>query len=95
VRQGSVLRAGFSSATCAGGFTIKLERPPARMKIRTYYAHYRTPDSYDLAEKILRVLTDDKMAKKLSYKAYKRIKKELTLTNTARKYIELYSSLEA
>jgi glycosyltransferase involved in cell wall biosynthesis len=56
---------------------------------------YDTNDPYDLAEKILRVLTDDKMAKKLSYKAYKRIKKELTLTNTAKRYIELYSSLEA
>jgi glycosyltransferase involved in cell wall biosynthesis len=56
---------------------------------------YDTNDPYDLAEKILRVLTDNKMAKKLSYKAYKRIKKELTLTNTARKYIELYSSLKA
>jgi glycosyltransferase involved in cell wall biosynthesis len=56
---------------------------------------YNTNDPNDLAEKILRVLTDDKLAKKLSYKAYKRIKKELTLTNIVKKYVELYSSLTA
>jgi glycosyltransferase involved in cell wall biosynthesis len=56
---------------------------------------YDTNDPYDLAEKILRVLTDNKLARVLGCKAYKRIKRELTLTNIAKKYIELYSSLKA
>jgi glycosyltransferase involved in cell wall biosynthesis len=56
---------------------------------------YDTNDPYDLAEKILKILTDDKLVRMLSYKAYKRIKEELKLTNIAKKYIGLYSSFAA
>jgi glycosyltransferase involved in cell wall biosynthesis len=50
-------------------------------------------DPHDLAEKLLRVLTDNKLANLLSYKAYKRVSRELTLYQVAKKYVELYSSL--
>ena len=54
---------------------------------------YDNCDPSDLAEKLLRVLNDDKLAKLLSRKAFERVSRELTLYQTAKKYIELYSSL--
>jgi len=47
-------------------------------------------EPYDLAEKLMKILSDSKLAKALSYKAYKRIVNGLTLVHTARKYCELY-----
>jgi glycosyltransferase involved in cell wall biosynthesis len=54
---------------------------------------YDRDNSADLAEKILKVLTDEKYAKLLGYKAFKRVLNELTLHNIAQKYLSLYSSL--
>jgi glycosyltransferase involved in cell wall biosynthesis len=54
---------------------------------------YDRNNAADLAEKVLKVLTDEKHAKLLGYKAFKRVLNELTLHNTARKYLSLYSSL--
>jgi glycosyltransferase involved in cell wall biosynthesis len=54
---------------------------------------YNRDDSMDLAEKILKILTDEKYARMLSYKAFRRIVNELTLHNTAQKYLTLYSLL--
>jgi glycosyltransferase involved in cell wall biosynthesis len=54
---------------------------------------YDRDNSADLAEKILKVLTNEKYAKMLGYKASKRILTELTLHNVAQKYLSLYSSL--
>jgi spore coat protein SA len=54
---------------------------------------YDTDDPNDLAEKLLKVLVDDKLAKILSRKAYDRIKRELTLRKQAEEYVRLYSSL--
>jgi len=54
---------------------------------------YDRNNAVDLAEKVLKVLTDEKYAKLLGYKAFKRVSKELTLDNIARKYLSLYSSL--
>jgi glycosyltransferase involved in cell wall biosynthesis len=54
---------------------------------------YDKNDPHDLAEKLLRVLTDNKLAKMLSCKACKRISEELTLHQVAKKYIKLYSLL--
>jgi len=54
---------------------------------------YDTNNPDDLAEKLLKVLVDDKLAKILSRKAYDRIKRELTLRKQAEEYVRLYSSL--
>jgi len=54
---------------------------------------YERNNSYDLAEKLLKVLTDDKLARVLGYRAYKRVKSELTLSSISRKYATLYLSL--
>ena len=54
---------------------------------------YNRDDSMDLVEKILKILTDEKYARMLSYKAFRRIVNELTLHNAAQKYLTLYSSL--
>lgn len=50
-------------------------------------------EPYDLAEKILEILSNDRLARILSYKSYKRIKENLTLTHIAKKYIDLYNRL--
>jgi len=55
---------------------------------------YDRDNSADLAEKILKVLTNEKYAKMLGYKASKRILTELTLHNVAQKYLSLCFSLE-
>lgn len=54
---------------------------------------YDRNSSTDLAEKILKVLIDEKHAKLLGYKAFKRVLNELTLHNIAQKYLSLYFSL--
>jgi len=54
---------------------------------------YDRNNAADLAEKILKVLTDEKYAKLLGYKAFKRVINELTLHDIAQKYLSLYSSL--
>jgi glycosyltransferase involved in cell wall biosynthesis len=50
-------------------------------------------EPYDLAEKILEILSNERLARILSYKSYKRIKENLTLTHIAKKYIDLYNRL--
>jgi glycosyltransferase involved in cell wall biosynthesis len=50
-------------------------------------------DSLDLAEKILKILTEERYAKLLGYRGFKRIVNELNLYNIARRYLALYSSL--
>lgn len=54
---------------------------------------YNRNDSTDLAEKILKVLTEERYAKLLSYRAFKRIVNELNLYSIARRYLVVYSSL--
>jgi len=54
---------------------------------------YNRDDSMDLAEKILKILTDNREAKLFGYRASKRIINELNLYSIAQKYIALYSSL--
>jgi len=54
---------------------------------------YDRNSSTDLADKILKVLIDEKHAKLLGYKAFKRVLNELTLHNIAQKYLSLYFSL--
>jgi glycosyltransferase involved in cell wall biosynthesis len=54
---------------------------------------YDKDDSYDLAEKILKVLTDERLSMLLSYKASMRVLKELTLQKVSEKYVKLYNSL--
>jgi spore coat protein SA len=55
---------------------------------------YNTNDPNDLAEKLLKVLVDDNLAKILSYKAQERIKRGLTLQRQAEEYVKLYYSLK-
>ncbi|MFP3191140.1 MAG: hypothetical protein RXR31_07410, partial [Thermoproteota archaeon] len=54
---------------------------------------YNRDDSVDLAEKILKIVMDEKYARLLSHKAFKRIVDELTLYEISQKYLTLYSSL--
>jgi len=54
---------------------------------------YNRDDSVDLAEKILKIVMDEKYARLLSHKAFKRIVDELTLYEISQKYLALYSSL--
>jgi glycosyltransferase involved in cell wall biosynthesis len=54
---------------------------------------YDRDNAVDLAEKLLKVLTDEKYAELLGYKAFKRVLDELALHNIARKYLSVYSSL--
>ncbi len=54
---------------------------------------YDRNNAVDLAEKVLKVLTDEKHAELLGYKAFKRVLDELALHNIARKYLSVYSSL--
>jgi glycosyltransferase involved in cell wall biosynthesis len=54
---------------------------------------YDRNNAVDLAEKLLKVLTDEKYAELIGYKAFKRVLDELALHNIARKYLSVYSSL--
>jgi glycosyltransferase involved in cell wall biosynthesis len=54
---------------------------------------YDKDDSRDLAEKILKILTDERLSMLLSYKASKRVLEELTLQKVSEKYLKLYKSI--
>lgn len=54
---------------------------------------YDKDDSSDLAEKTLKILTDERLSMLLSYKASRRVLEELTLQKISEKYVKLYNSL--
>jgi len=49
--------------------------------------------SKDLAEKVLEIVSNDRLSNELSNKAYKRVQENFSLNTTARKYLYLYQRL--